>query len=129
MKVFNSCVVSTLLYGCETWTLRKIDTEKLDAFERKCFRKMLGISWRDKVRNEEVESRIGQVKKASQKVKERKLSMFGHICRMQDNRLIKLVLMGDMYGTRKRGRPHRKWLDDIKEWCGTTVQEAINMAK
>ena len=54
MKVFNSCVVSTLLYGCETWTLRKIDAEKLDAFERKCFRKMLGISWRDKVRNEEV---------------------------------------------------------------------------
>ena len=129
MKVFNSCVVSTLLYGCETWTLRKIDTEKLDAFERKCFRKMLGISWMDKVRNEEVESRIGQVKKASQKVKERKLSMFGHICRMQDNRLIKLVMMGDMYGTRKRGRPHRKWLDDIREWCGSTVQEAINMAR
>jgi len=52
-----------------------------------------------------------------QTVIERKLNMFGHICRMNDNRLIKRTVFGMMNGTSKRGRPAREWLDDIREWC------------
>jgi len=48
-------------------------------------------------------------------IMERKLTLFGHICRMKDNRLVKEVMFGTMDGETRRGRPCREWLDDIKE--------------
>ena len=47
----------------------------------------------------------------------RKLSLFGHICRMENERKMKSVILGSMDGKGKRGRPKREWLDDIREWC------------
>jgi len=52
-----------------------------------------------------------------QTVMKRKRSLFGHICRMEDHRKIKSVMLGIMNGKGRRGRPNREWIDDIKEWC------------
>ena len=52
-----------------------------------------------------------------QEIVEKKLNLFGHICRMKDNRLVKEVMFGMMEGETRRGRPGRDWFDDIKEWC------------
>jgi len=52
---------------------------------------------------------------------ERKPNFFGHVCRMNDDRLIKAVIFGDMKGTNRRGRPRREWLNDIQEWCNMDV--------
>jgi len=51
---------------------------------------------------------------------ERKLKLFGHICRMRDDRLVKTSMFGRMDGKSVRGRPHREWLNDIMDWCITT---------
>ncbi len=59
------------------------------------------------------------------RVMERKMNLFGHICRMNDDRLINMVLFARTDGKRKRGKPARRWLDDIAEWSG----ESIWMAK
>jgi len=56
-----------------------------------------------------------------QSMKERKLNLFGHICRMEDSRLVKEVVFGEMEGKTKRGRPKREWLDYIKEWCNKEI--------
>ena len=56
-----------------------------------------------------------------QTVMQRKLKLFGHICRMPDHRLIKTTIFGIIEGNNKRGRPKREWLDDIKEWCQKSV--------
>ena len=63
-----------------------------------------------------------------QKVIQRKLRLFGHICRMDDSRKIKTLVLRMMDGSNKRGRPHREWSDDIKQWCGTTLQELSHAA-
>ena len=56
-----------------------------------------------------------------QKIKERKLNLYGHICRMEDSRLVKEVAFGEMKRKTKRGRPKREWLDDVKEWCNDEI--------
>jgi len=58
----------------------------------------------------------------------RKLCLFGYICRMDDSRKIKTRVFGMMDGSNKRGRPHWEWSDDIKQWCGTTLQELSHSA-
>ena len=58
-----------------------------------------------------------------QKIIQRKLRLFGHICRMSNDRKIKTLMFGIMDGPNKRGRPHREWADDIVDWCGASLQE------
>ena len=61
-------------------------------------------------------------------IRTRKLGLFGHIVRMNDERLLKLVTLGSVEGKRPRGRPPRRWIDDITEWCQSTIYEATRMA-
>ena len=70
-----------------------------------------------KVTNREIRKRLGVKEDLFQAIMRRKLSLFGHICRMKNSGKIRGVMMEKMGGTGKRGRPHREWLDDIKEWC------------
>jgi len=56
-------------------------------------------------------------------IKQRKLQLFGHICRMPDNRLIKAIMLGMVDGDRHRGRPPRRWVDDVVDWCGRPLPE------
>ena len=74
------------------------------------------------VRNEELYQRINPEKNLMQKLKKRKLRLFGHVCRMKNERNIKTLMFGMMDGVNKRGRPHKEWLDDIEEWCGGNIQ-------
>src|SRR6218665_1889823 len=53
-----------------------------------------------------------------QKIITRKLELFGHICRMDNDRKIKSIVFGRLDGTNKRGRPHTEWMDNITDWCG-----------
>jgi len=63
-----------------------------------------------------------------QKVIQRKLRLFGHICRMDDSRKIRILVFGMMDGSNKRGRPHREWSDDIEQQCEATLQELSHAA-
>ena len=83
--VLRTCVFSSMMYGCETWVLTKDSQRRVLAFERKCYRKILKISWTEKVSNEEVYERVGLTENLMQKVIQRKLGLFGHICRMRDD--------------------------------------------
>ena len=77
------------------------------SFERKCYRKLLRIGWTQKVTNEELYRKIHLAQTLLQKVIQRKLRLFGHICRMNDSRKIKTLAFGMMDGSNKRGWPHR----------------------
>ena len=129
MKLLDACVFSTLMYACETWTLKKTDIQRLNSFEMKCYRKVLGIRWNQFVRNERVRELVSRPKEIVETIIGRKMSLFGHICRMEEHRLIKTVMLGSAEGKRGKGRPRRKWLDDIKEWCNTDIISAVRMAQ
>ncbi len=64
-----------------------------------------------------------------QVIVERKLGFFGHICRMENNRMVKKVMLGSMEGTNRRGRPRREWLDDIVWWGGADLQTLYRVAQ
>ena len=129
LKLLKSCVFSVLLYASETWTLKEIDTKKLLAFEMKCYRRILRIWWEDRVRNIDIRNRIEARETIVDIIKGRKLRLFGHICRMDNTRLLKHIVFSRMDGKPRRGRSCREWLDDITEWCGRSLHELNHLAQ
>jgi len=63
-----------------------------------------------------------------QRMIERKMNFFGHICTMQDERLIKQVVFGIMDGKNKRGRPKRRWTGDLADWCNKDICTLYRLA-
>lgn len=128
VRILNSTVFPTATYGCEAWTINKMDCKRITAFEMKCYRKILRISWVEKVSNEKVLIRIGiKTPRLLQIVKKLKLKYFGHIKRHET--LEKRILEGKVEGRRGRGRPARRWEQDIEEWFGTTTTQAGRIAE
>ena len=86
----------------------------------RCFRKLLGTSYRDHITNEEVKARIGNAigpyEDLLTSAKRRKLKWYGHVTRSSG--LAKTTLQGTVQGGRRRGRQRKRWEDNIKEWTG-----------
>lgn len=129
IRLIQTCVFSVLLYASEAWSLKKRDIAKLLAFEMKCYRRVLGITWMQKIKNIEVRARIPSRGNIIDTIKERKLNLFGHICRMSDSNILKHTMFAGMQGKKKRGRPPREWMDDIEEWTGEKAHYLVNMAQ
>ena len=129
LKLLSTCVFSVLLYASETWTLKEADKKKLLTFEMKCYRRILQIHWKDMVRNVDIRNKIAAHETIIDTIKKRKLRLFGHICRMDNTRLLQHVVFSRMDGKSRRGRPCREWLDDITEWCGYSSQDLIHLAQ
>ena len=128
LQIIHVCIFSVLLYASETWTLKKDDVRKLVAFEMRCYRQSLNIEWFDRITNIEVINRMQPGQRLMQMVIKRKLGLFGHVCRMGDNRLIKIAVFGMADGTRRRGGQRRRWLDDIRDWSGMTLEQLLVVA-
>jgi len=109
------------MYADETWTLKKRGMNRLRAFETKCLRRLLNVHWKQKIKNTDVMKRTGTSIDIVQRIIERKLNFFGHICRMQDDRLLKQAVFGIMDDKNKRGRPKRRWTDDLVDWCNKDI--------
>jgi len=75
LSIIRSCVISVLLYTCETWTLRKRDIGSLMAFEMKCYRRILHIHWQQKITNVEIRQWLNIKKNVMQLIMERKLKI------------------------------------------------------
>ena len=100
IRLMRSLVISVLLYACETWTLTADILKKLQATEMRCFRKLLGISYRDHITNDAVRDRIrqaiGPYDDILTTVKKRKLKWFGHVSRSSG--FAKTILQGTVQG-------------------------------
>jgi len=117
-------------YGCESWTLRKNEETRLEAFEMKGLRKFLRVSWTAKKTNYEwVLNKAGVKRELLDTVKARKLAYYGHTMRKQRNCLEKKIMQGKMPGARRRGRPRTAWIDNIKSWTGLSVEQSIRMTE
>jgi hypothetical protein len=128
-RILQTCVFSTALYACETWTLKKEDKQRILAFEMYCYRRILQINWTQRITNVEVRRRLNSKSDMVATIMKRKLKLFGHIQRMSDDRKIKSIMTGIMEGSGRRGRPCREWLPDIEEWCGMNTQELTHRAQ
>ena len=114
MAVYNACVISTLLYGGETWTTYARQERRLNTFHMRSLRRILGISWQDKVPNTEVLSRAG-LPSMFTLLRQRRLRWLGHVHRMPDGRIPKDLLYGELAtGSRRTGRPQLRYRDVVK---------------
>ena len=93
-----------------------------------CLRKILGVTRLDKVRNTKIREKLNYHRDLIDTVQTKKLKYFGHIVRMQNSRYPKILLEGNIHGTRPRGRPEKKWLDDIKTFCLENDIQSVSTA-
>ena len=106
----------TLFYGAETWTITKSLLSRLDAFEMWVYRRVLKISWTEKITNEEVLRRMGTGREIVRQFKTRKLQYLGHLIRHNSTQL--QLIKGKIEGRRSRGRPRNTWTTDITSTKG-----------
>ena len=105
VQVCRASVACSHVYSCESWTLRKNEETRLEAFEMKGLRKILRISWTAKKTNEWVLNKAGVKRQLLDTVKARKLAYCGHTMRKQGNYLEKEIMQGTMPGVRSLCRP------------------------
>ena len=115
------------MYDGESWTLKARDIDKSEAFEMTCYRRMLRISWKDHRTNEAVLNEIGTNREFVTTIKKRKLQYFVHIIRAQN--LCTHIFEGELDDTRSRGRPRRRWGDDISDWTSKNLAECTTLAR
>ena len=111
--------MSIFWYACEMWPITADIERMIQAMEMRCFRKLLGISYRDHITNEEVKTRIGNPIGPHEdltSVKKRKLKWCGHVTRSSG--LAKAILQGTVQGGRRRSRQRKRWENNIREWTG-----------
>jgi len=108
-------VLTTLLYGCETWTLYRRSICRLDQFHLRCLRKIAGIKWQDRVANTDVLQICG-ITGIEAFLLKAQLRWAGHAMRMPDDRIPKQVFCGQLaVGTRPQCGPVRRYKNSIKE--------------
>ena len=114
MSVYSACILSTLLYGSETWTPYARQEERLQIFHLRSLRFILGISWEERKTNVEV-LEIAGLPSIYTLLRQRRLRWLGHVHRMGDGRIPKDLLYGELVeGERDRGRPLLRYKDVCK---------------
>ena len=120
IRMRRSLVISIFLYACEIWTLTAELERKIQATDMRCFRRLLCISYRDHVTNEEVRNTIrhviGQYEDLITIVRKLKLRWYGHITRSKG--LAKMILHDTVHGGRRNDTQKKSWGDNISEWTG-----------
>jgi hypothetical protein len=129
LRVLQCYVWSVMLYGCETWTLKKEARDRLMAAEMWFYRSMLKTRWTDRVSNNEVLARCGRQRTLVTTVIRRKTAYLGHIIRGDRYEIPVLMLQGKIPGSRGRGRPRRGWLDDIRDALGLTTRQIFDKCR
>ena len=113
-----SLVTAIFLYACESWTLTAELQGRIQAMEMRCYQKILCISYKELVTNEEVPAKIQQASRQQDDlltiIKKCKLQRYGHVS--HSSGLAKTILQGIVKGGRRQGRQKKRWENNITEW-------------
>ena len=109
------CLVKAMvIYGCESWTIKKAECRRIDAFELWCWRKLLRVPWTARRSNQSIIKEISPEYSLEGLMLKLKLQYFGHLMQRNDS-LEKTLMLGKIEGRRRRGRKWMKWLDGITD--------------
>jgi hypothetical protein len=131
LRMYTTIVLPTATYGCEAWKVTVAVTRKLDVFHQRCLRRILRITYLDRITNREVLHRSG-MRRLSTIIAERRLRFAGHVLRMDQHRVPKIAFYWKPPGaTLTRGRPKTNWrstfVNDLKQ-IGITWEQAEKIA-
>ena len=110
----KAMVFPGVMYGCESWTVKKAERQKLDAFELWCWRRLLRVPWTARGSNQSILKEIIPGCSLEGLMLKLKLQYFGHLMRRVDS-LEKTLMLGGIEGRRRRGRQRMRWLDGITD--------------
>ena len=108
----KAMVFPVVMYGCESWTVKKAENQRIDAFELWCWRRFLWVSWIARRSNQSILKEISPGCSLEELMLKLKLQYFGHLMRRVDS-LEKTLMLGEVGGRRRRGWPRMRWLDGI----------------
>ena len=110
----KAMVFPVLMYGCESWIVKKAEHQKIDAFELWCWRRLLRVPWTARRSNQSILKEISPGISLEGMMLKLRLQYFGHLMRRVDS-LEKTLMLGGIGGRRRRGQQRMRWLDGITE--------------
>ena len=112
VHLVKAMVFPVVMYGCESWTVKKAEYQRIDAFELWCWRRFLRVSWTARRTNQSILKEISPEYSLEGLMLKLKLQYFGHLMR-RTNSLEKTLMLGKIEGGRRRGQQRMRWLDGI----------------
>ena len=113
MSKVKAVVFPVVMYGCESWTIKKAECQRLDAFELWCWRRLLRVPWTARSSNQSILKEISPKYSLEGLMLKLKLQFFGYLIQRTDS-LEKTLMLGKIEGRRRRGQ--QRWLDGITDW-------------
>ena len=115
-------VFPVVMYGCESWTVKKAECRKIDAFKLWCWRRLLRVPWTARKSNQSTLKEISPEYSLEGLMVKLKLQYFGHLMQRIDS-LEKILMLGGIGGRRRRGRQRIRWLDGITDSMDVSLSE------
>ena len=119
-------VFPVFVYGCESWTVKKAERRKIDAFELWCWRRLLRVPWTARRSNQSILKEISPGVSLEGLMLKLKFQYFGHLMRRVDS-LEKTLMLGGIGGRKKRGRQRMRWLDGITDSMDMSLSEPMGL--
>ena len=114
VHLVKAMVFPVVIYGCESWTIKKAECRRIDAFELWCWRRLLRNPWTARRSNQSILKEISPEYSLKGLMLKLKLQYFGHLMRRADS-LEKTLMLGKIEGRRRRGRQRMRWLEGITD--------------
>jgi len=118
----KAMVFPVVTYGCESWTVKKAERRRIDAFELWCWRRLLRVPWTARRFNQSILKEISPGISLEGMMLKLKLQYFGHLMQRVDS-LEKTLILGGIWGKRRRGRQRMRWLDGITDSMDVSLSE------
>ena len=115
-------VFPVVMYGCKSWTVKKVERQRIDAFELWCWRRLLRVPWTARRSNQSILKEISPGISVEGMMLKLKLQYFGHLMQRVDS-LEKTLMLGRIGGKRRRGQQRMRWLDGITDWMDVSFSE------
>ena len=112
VRLVKAMVFPVVMYGCECWTIKKADHQRIDAFELWCWRRLLRVPWTARISNHSILKEISPEYSLEGLILKLKLQYFAHLMQRTDS-LEKTLMLGKTEGRRRRGQQRMRWLDGI----------------
>ena len=112
VRLVKAMVFPVVMYGCESWTIKKAERRRIDAFELWCWRRLLRVPWTARRSNQAILKEISPECSLEGLMLKLKLQYFDHLTQRADS-FEKILMLGKTEGRRRRGQQRMRWLDDI----------------
>ena len=127
VRLNKAMVFLVVMYGCESWTVKKVEHRRIDAFELWCWRRLLRVPWTARRLNQSILKETSPGCSLEGLMLKLKLQYFGHLIRRTDS-LEKNLMLGKIEGRRRRGRQRMTWLDGITDSMDMGLGELRELA-